>query len=214
MRLRFSNTRFMKKYALLTLLLPLFLASCKKQVNQSAISLSDIPLKQGNTWIYARYDQAVNKRDTVTITLAIANTSSNDTTTYFFVQVAPDRTDTAIMQSVRDTLFANPYNPARMSEIPYFYLLKFPLTVSSTWLDNSTTCSGSSLVTLGNGTYSALRIDWKAVSSTDFQHTKTGYYSKGIGLIKYSQNYSNAASAISNLEMTNYEWDLISYHVN
>ena len=202
----------MKRLIPISLLLFMLIAGCKKSNNQPTLNFSDLPFKQGNSWTYSRYDQAVNMRDTVTLSI-ISTYTHQDSSFYLFKQVSSAKNDTARLSLYRDTLKYISGN----GEVPFLYIIKFPTTSTSYWWDSSYTCSLDNQIEVSNNSYNGVfQIKWGSLIWQDYQTVQNMYLSKGIGIIRYNQNYSAAAAqaAHGGPSITNYQWDLLSYHLN
>jgi|GEM_PF-3122075 hypothetical protein len=203
------------KYCIpLCFLFILLISGCKKHNSQPSFAFSDLQFKQGNTWTYSRYDATPNIRDTVTITIPAVYTK-NDTTTYLWVQTLSGISDTAFWFLHNDTLYGQAGNSTDAE--PLFYEIVFPLSAGSNWYDGLSLGSDSliSQLKVNNTSYNNIyQVHWQDGIYTDFPTFENIYFVKGIGMIRYNQNTSLATYSISNLASTNYQWDLISYHLN
>ena len=200
----------MKRSIFISLALLLFFAGCKKQNNQPSFTFSDLPFKQGNSWTYSRYDQSVNIRDTVTITITGVY-RQNNTTTYVWVQTALGQKDTAYWVINNDTLLGQSVS----SSIPLINEIIFPLSNGeiSGFIDSCTTIDQ---MQINNISYNSLyRVHYTSPIFPDIPLIKNMYFVKGIGIVRYNQNQSPASfGAYGNLATTNYQWDIQSYHLN
>lgn len=200
----------MQKLTLIIALPLLLLTDCKKPAQQAIINFSDLSFKQGNSWVYSRYDSAVNKKDTVTISIPTFYVR-NDTTFFLLVQVATGEIDTATMLFENNILSCS----RTTGPIPALNMILFPLTPGSTWGNFDTAFYYANNLQVNGRTYkNVFQIKQTPLAYPDFPPIENIYLSKGIGIVSYNQNNSPAATAISNLMITNYQWDLLSYHLN
>ena len=201
----------MKRFIPVCLLLITFIAGCKKSNNQPTLNFSDLPFKQGNSWTYSRYDESVNVRDTVIVTISSVSIR-NDTSTYLWVQNTSNGNDTAIQILYKDTLWDKHNN----APFPILEEIIFPLTAGSTSYYTSDSCAILNKLQINNIVYNNIyQVNFISPIYTDFPLIRNIYFVKGIGIVRYNQNTYYATTIMyGNLGMTNYQWDLLSYHLN
>jgi hypothetical protein len=203
-----------KKLISIFLLFIILIADCKKSNNQPTLNFSDLPFKQGNSWTYSRYDQSVNVRDTVNISIPAIYTQNN-TTTYLWVQTVAGVKDTAYWVLNHDTMSGL----SGSVPIAIFNEIVFPISNGSIWgyqTDNSDSCTTVNQLKVNNISYNNLyQIHYFSPIFQDVPFIQNMYLVKGIGIVRYNQNQSPAATTMyGNLAITNYQWDLFSYHLN
>ena len=175
----------MKKHLLIASAMILLTAGCKKA--PQSLSFSDFPMKQGDFWVYTRVV------DTVTLSIASVY-SSNDTTFYLWTQSTPNESDTLLSFYFNNTLVSIP--GPNNAPFPLLYTMQFPIidgwsdtTEQYLWYNHP--------MEVNNINYNTcFKLGWYSVP-----YDNVTYIVKGIGTIKYNGFY-------------NYEWDLLSYHLN
>jgi len=103
--------------------------------------------------------------------------------------------------------------------IIFFTEIVFPIANGSVWGYQTDISDSSCFVSQSevNNIYyhNMYLIHYFSPLYQDVPFIQNMYLAKGIGIVRYNQNQSPAASAMyGNLATTNYQWDLLSYHLN
>jgi hypothetical protein len=184
------------KYLFFLLLIALF-AGCKK--SPDSFSISDFPVKVGDTWTYQRYDSISLKTDTVVWSLP-AIVSVKGKSMYLWVQTSSTLSDTGYWAVSGDTvtLWATTGQPS-----DYFI---FPVQNGSKWLDNIYSCSFSSSLSVIGKSYNNVFDINRNLGGLGVYGTEKIDVVKGIGIISY-YIYEVAPG----YSYSNYQLSLLSY---
>jgi hypothetical protein len=189
-----------RKYCLFILVIAFF-AGCRKDTD--SLSVSDFPVKVGDTWTFQRYDSLSLKTDTVVWSLP-AIVSVNGKSMYLWVQTSSTQIDTGYWAVSGDTvtLWATIFQPSDW--------LIFPIQNGSSWLNNAYSCSVSGSRSVMGKNYNnvfVLKRSWGGYNA--YGNEKIGIV-KGIGIISYYIYEVDMAGG----GVANYQLSLLSYSLH
>jgi hypothetical protein len=196
-----------KKYSLFILLI-VFFASCKK--SPDSFSISDFPVKVGDTWTFQRYDSLSLITDTVVWFLPTI-VSVNGKSMYLWVQASATQSDTGYWAVCGDTVTF--YAKGIIYGATDYFIL--PIQSGSKWSEtplggapDQYTCSGSNNLVVNGKNYSNVFVFNRLESGLDASVIENIDMVKGIGIISYHSHMVN--QGFTDI----YQLSLLSYTLN
>ena len=182
-----------------TLLLILAFCSCKKE-QKNTMSVSDFPLKVGNSWTYQRSDTVSASSVVIdtTVTTIPATTTFNGRQAYLWVETSKHSIDTSYVYLIADSvIFLN-----KSGYIEEYY---FPILVGSSWVFYN--CTSISSQEINGKNYSNVYTISRNSSLMGDYTTEDIKIVPGIGIVSQWRNeFGQGANVV-------YKKILINYHL-